>query len=516
MMKFFRWLFNVAPPPPVEPPEDEEDAPQQRQSTSLFSTHGAPTMEPIDMEIVLNVLDDMRPTFSVAVARSAGIGMDSFDCNDDDDSTGRHKAAFRASQPSVSQMLVNWYAATGFIGHQLAAIVAQHWLILKACSMPARDAIRHGFTITNADGDDLDDSVAKAIRRADRKYGLMANMLEFITMGRIFGVRIMMFKVESDDQFYYEKPFNIDGVTPGSYKGMVQVDPYWCAPELDQEAASDAASMHFYEPTWWNINGKRYHRSHLVIFRNGMLADILKPAYLYGGIPVPQLIMERVYGAERTANEAPLLALTKRTTVYKTDLAKASSNWDNFKSKVESWALFWQNNGVRVIDEDEDIVQIDTALADLDAIIMTQYQIVAAAADVPSVKLLGTTPKGFSATGEFDESSYHEMLESIQSHDLTTLVERHHSLVIKSSNDPAIVADREIVATISWNPLDSPTAKEYAEINLIKAQTDQALTDVGAVDGIDSRNRIRGDKNSDYIGIEEAVPAPPPAAAGEA
>ena len=52
----------------------------------------------------------------------------------------------------------------------------------------------------------------------------------------------------------------------------------------------------------------------------------MKPAYLYGGLPVPQLISERVYAAERTANEAPMLAMTKRLTVLKCDITQAVAN----------------------------------------------------------------------------------------------------------------------------------------------------------------------------------------------
>ena len=128
-------------------------------------------------------------------------------------------------------------------------------------------------------------------------------------MGRVFGVRIALFVIESEDPDYYVKPFNADGVTPGSYKGISQIDPYWCTPELSQRAASDPTALDFYEPTYWIINGRRVHKSHLVIMRGPDVGDILKPSYLYGGLSVPQLIYERVYAAERTANEAPQLCL---------------------------------------------------------------------------------------------------------------------------------------------------------------------------------------------------------------
>src|SRR6202000_510843 len=120
---------------------------------------------------------------------------------------------------------------------------------------------------------------------------------DVLPFGCMFGVRIAYFKVDSPDPKYYEKPFNIDGVRPGSYKGIVQIDPYWVAPLLDRDAESRPASMHFYEPTWWIVDGQRFHRDHLIIFRNDEPADILKPVYIYGGVPVPRQLMEGVYAA---------------------------------------------------------------------------------------------------------------------------------------------------------------------------------------------------------------------------
>lgn len=446
----------------------------------------------------------------------AALAADS--CDGDGTALGAAYGAGDFQQPNISDALAQWYNSQTFIGTQLAGIIAQHWLIYKACAMPGRDAIRHGFTITTADGDAIEPDTLKKIKAADKRLKLNKNLAEFVTMGRIFGVRICIFKVDYGgdklDDDAYKAPFNIDGVRKGAYRGMVQVDPYWCSPELDGPSSAQPDTMHFYEPTWWIINGRRYHRSHLVLFRNADVMDVLKPSYLYGGIPVPQLIMERVYGAERTANEAPLLALTKRTTVYKTDVAEATTHFTKFTGKIMAWARFWNNNGIRVIGENDEVTQIDTSLTDLDQVIASQYTLVAAASDVPVTKLMGTQPKGLGATGEYDESSYHETLESLQTHDLTPLVERHHMLVLAS------LGVAGVNTTISWEPLDSPTAKEYAEINKIKSETDKNLTDAGAINGQDIRNRIANDKNSDYADIESGTDLPEdingPAPAGSA
>jgi hypothetical protein len=246
-----------------------------------------------------------------------------------------------------------------------------------------------------------------------------------------------------------------------------------------------------------------------VVFRTEEVPDILKPVYIYGGVSIPQKIYERVYAAERTANEAPLLALTKRTDVIKTDLSQATASGPKFFARVSEWVFNRNNYGIKVIGEEEEMQQFDTSLADLDAVIMTQYQLVSAASGVPADKLIGTTPKGFNATGAYEESSYHEELESIQAHDLTPLIERHHLLLIRSEICPAF-GIKPFSTSVVWKPLDAMTAKELAELNKLKADTGNVLSQSGAIDGSDERERLILDPESGYNGmIVEEVPSDP-------
>lgn len=407
--------------------------------------------------------------------------------------------AFLNNQPNLSEGVYLFFARQGFIGHQMAALVAQNWMIQKACVMPARDALRKGWEVRTAAGESIPaDAVAK-IAIADNSLRTAQTLQEFLTMGRIFGVRIAIPDVEyvgDDPALAKRSPFNIDGIKPGSFKGWIQVDPYWCAPQLDNASSGDADSKHFYEPTWWNINGTLYHRTHLCIYRHGVLPDILKPAYMYGGIPVPQLIMERVYNAERTANEVPLLAMTKRTVVYKTDIEKATSDFNKFNERVSVWSRMWNNLGIRVIDrEADDHAQFDTSLAELDAAVMTGYQLVAAAAEVPATKLLQTSPKGFNATGEYDESNYHESLESMQKADLSPFLERHYLLLTRVNG---IAVEGGI--SVEWPAMDAPTELERAQTDQAQAAAAASYIGAGVIDAGEERKRLAREKNGMYAG----------------
>lgn len=407
---------------------------------------------------------------------------------------------YMEGQPALSEELYMWFARQGFIGHQLAAMVAQHWLVNKACFMPARDALRKGWEIRDAMGRSLPEQDQLKLREKDIEFGLDQVLQEYIGMGRVFGIRVAVPDIDYEGmdtpvEEILAAPFNIDGVRPGKFKGWILIDPYWMAPILDANASAKPNSKHFYTPTWWLINGTRYHRTHVQVFLNGHLADILKPAYLYGGIPVPQLIMERVYGAERTANEAPLLAMTKRTVVYKTDLAKAVANFDKFMARIREWSRLWTNTGIRAIDRQEDEhQQFDTSLADLDAVIMTQYQLVAAAAEVPATKLLGTSAKGFNATGEGDEAIYHEMLESLQNTHLTPFLRFHYKLLCKSLQIDSVVSP-------VWPAMDAPTALEEAQAEAAQAAAAASLIAAGAIDASEERKRLNAQDGGMYSGL---------------
>lgn len=413
-----------------------------------------------------------------------------------------NKMTMHGLQAGIPDIQLMWYASQGFIGYQACAILAQNWLIDKACSAPAEDAIRNGYTVTINNGDSVDPRIIDEFKLKDKQYKVKENLVEFVHFCRVFGIRHMLFVVNSADPDYYEKPFNPDGVTPGSYKGMSQIDPYWITPEFDAGSASDPVSQNFYEPTYWRISGKRYHKSHFVIIRNREVADVLKPSYIYGGIPLTQMIYERVYAAERCANESPQLLLSKRTTAIHTDIKEALANQIAFDARMELWQQYRDNFAVKLLGLKETMEQIDTSLTDLDETIMTQYQLVSAIAKVPSTKLLGTTPKGFNATGEYDEDNYHEELESIQSKFMEPVLERHHMLVMRSHMVRKFKMS-PLNTNIKWEPLDIPSAKEQAEINQSKAATGRLLVESGAIDGIDERNRIANDQYSGYTNIPE-------------
>ena len=436
------------------------------------------------------------PTESGAAGAVTGMDKAEKEAKDSHDKVFTYD---NSGQLGVGDMVTSWYSAQGFMGYQLMASLQQNWLVSKACSMPAEDAVRKGWELTLNDGKDLSPKQKDEIRALDKKYKIKENLIEYINFGRVFGVRCAIFLIDGID---YEKPFNINSVKPGSFTGISQVDPYWITPELSMEASSDTLNIDYYVPTWWRVSGMRIHKSHIMTFIPNPVADVLKPTYFFGGVSTVQQIYERVYSAERCADEVPQLIFTKRTNVMFADMEEVMANCEKVEKKLSMWAWIKDNFGIKLLGEEERYEQYDTSLSDLSANVTDQYKLVASAAGVPASKLLESSvdSAALSSDGSYMSENYREDLESIQSDHLTPFLDRYYQLLIKSEKDMDLDGAN---LTVKWNELDALTEEQRANVNLTNSQTDLNLRNAGGIDGEMIYNRVVGDPNSGYEAVEE-------------
>lgn len=395
-----------------------------------------------------------------------------------------------------------------FIGWQACALLKQNPFIDRACSIPAKDAIAPDYKLAyiNQEDQKKDEEDTSTDILADIKYDSYYKFkindicVKHTTNKKTYGYSIVLPVVDGADM---EKPFNIDGIKEGSYKGMVAVEPYWITPEMDTESATDPASLHFFEPTWYVLKGgQRVHRSWFIKAINSQVSDILKPTYYFGGIPLTQQIYERVYAAEKVANEAPLLALTKRLLVVDADVRNMVANPQEAEEVMNALTYLRDNFGVYAKNPNDQINQIDTSLSDFDALIMTQYQLVASIAGMPATKLLKTTPKGFNSTGEYEQEDYKEALLEIQENDFIPVIMKHNELYTKSRYGRVIPLD------VKFNPIDTPTEKEVAEISSIRSQVAMNHINAGITTPQEERDILRNEDGSIYSGLQEDIEEP--------
>lgn len=284
---------------------------------------------------------------------------------------------------------------------------------------------------------------------------------------------------------------------------MAIVQPFWIRYELGVDAVARPDKQGYYEPEYYTTNGqKKIHKSWVIKLVNGALPDILKPVYYWGGVPLTQQIYERVFCAEKVANEAPKLALTKRLLIIDGDINNLVANPQEAMSTMENVRRVRDNMGFMVKDREDQVSQIDTSLTDFDALIMSQYQLTAAIAEMPVTKLMKTQLKGLANTGQYETKDYNQSLVEIQENDFNRILEFHYELLTLSELGHKVDFD------IVWNPIDTPTEAELAQIESQQAATYAQYISTGVVDASEVRNILRQNEDSGFHNLPTELPEP--------
>lgn len=413
-------------------------------------------------------------------------------------------------QSGMNPIVMNFFTNQSFIGYQACAMLFQNNTIAAACQIPVEDALRPDYEISicgddndNGQLDSLDDTKLKELKRlSNDQFKLNDVLTKFGVNNRIFGIAIAVPIIDGID---YALPFNPDGIKQNSYHGITVIEPYWCVPTLDLDSSTNPASPNFYEPTYWVLrNGLKIHHSHVFRLIYMRVPDILKPTYYYGGIPLTQLIYERIYAAEKCANEAPTLAMTKRLRVVDADIDNFIADPANAQEILSALTYCQDNYGVLLKRADGQVSQIDTSLADFDALIMTQYQLVAMIARMPATKLLKTTPKGFNSIGEFEQKDYAQTLQAIEALEFSPLIRRHYQILAKS------LWGIDVMFDVSWNPVDAPTEQEKTTNRETESRRLTALIGAGIITPEEARTSLKADEESGFNALSDEIEQPLP------
>lgn len=436
------------------------------------------------------------------------------------DEATRNKAseAKKKLAPAISPQLSDvinetvWahYGNDSYIGWSACAILAQNPVIHLACHIPAEDAIASGYEFTYADHNDADKNgdgepnkdLLTALKKKTEKMKINDACVKLAYNKRVFGSGIAMPVIydRNGKPFDMSKPFNPDGLKGVDYRGFKVVDPYWLTPQFEEAATRDPMNERFMQPTWYKMpDGRSIHWTWFIKTDNAEVADILKPTYYYGGMPLTQMIYKRVWCAEKTANEAPLLAMSKRMLVVDANVQQLVKNKSYVYKLMQVITKCRTNWGVFFKSPTSNIQQIDTSLTDFEECMFSQFQLVASIAQMPATKLLQTTPKGFNSTGEYEWKIYAQLLETTQTRDYKPLIEKHIEILTASQGERHVV-------NVTFNPVDAPSEKERADIESTKSNTRANYVQNGILTPEEVREVMRNDEDGEFSSISASNP----------
>lgn len=411
---------------------------------------------------------------------------------------------------TINEQVWAHYGFDTYIGWSACAIIAQNPVVHLACHIPAEDAIASGYEFTYADHEDADENgdgepnkdLLTALKKKTEKMGINDVCVKLDYNKRVFGSGIAMPVLydRKGKPFDMSKPFNPDGLKGADYRGFKVVDPYWLTPQFEEMATRDPMNERFMQPTWYKMpDGRCIHWTWFIKVDNAEVADILKPTYYYGGMPLTQMIYKRVWCAERTANEAPLLAMSKRMLVVDANVQQLVKNKQYVFKLMNIITKCRTNWGVFFKSPTSNIQQIDTALTDFEECMFSQYQLVASIAQMPATKLLQTTPKGFNSTGEYEWKIYAQLLETVQAREYKPLIEKHIEILTATQGEHRMV-------NVTFNPVDAPSEKDKADIESTKSNTRANYVQNGILTPEEVREVLRNDEDGEFSSIKAENP----------
>lgn len=400
-----------------------------------------------------------------------------------------------------------------FIGWQACALLYENPYIKKACEIPARDAVAVDYKLQyahpendenkNTDKEKEQEILNNLKEISDIKMNIKNVCRDSNVFKKTFGQILAIPTFNTDMTKAMSQPYDPKTIKEGTYTGMTLIQPFWVTYQLDGAGVSKPNEAGYYEPVYYIVNGHtKIHRSWVIKLTTGPIADILKPVYYYGGIPLTQQIYERVFCAEKTANEAPKLALTKRLLVVDGNIENLVANPAAAFAGLQAALNIRDNMGVMVKNPNDAVSQIDTTLTDFDSLIMTQFQLVAAIAEMPTTKLMKTQLKGLANSGDYEMKDYNQTLVEIQENDFNAILRKHYEYLCLSEYG------KDLHLKTVWNPIDTPSETDLAQIELSQAQTDAQYIQAGVIDPSEVRTTLRNNEDSRYHNLEEEMPEP--------
>lgn len=301
-----------------------------------------------------------------------------------------------------------------------------------------------------------------------------------------------------------------DKITKGKLQRLQVVEPLWTYP--DKYNTTNPLKDDFYRPQSWFVMGQQVHASRLLTIVSRPVPDMLKPAYIFGGLSLSQLAKPYVDNWLRTRQSVSDLLHSFSIFVLKTDMAAtlAGDADDGLIPRLELFNRLRDNRGVFALDKDkEEFENVSAPLGSLDKLQAQAQEQMSAVTGIPLVILLGITPSGLNTSTDGELQAFDQWIEAQQESHLRPPLTKVLNIVQLSLFGEV---DQEI--GFKFNALRTLTDTELAANRKTNADTAGVLIDKGVIDAEEERERLANEEDSLYPGLDLNKVIEPPAQPG--
>ena len=288
-------------------------------------------------------------------------------------------------------------------------------------------------------------------------------------------------------------------------KELTIVEPMWTYPATYN--ANDPLRPDFYKPSSWYVMSQDVHASRLLTFIANPLPDILKPAYLFGGLSLLQMLKPYVDNWLETRQNVNQIVKSFITYVLKTNMSGilGGDSGESLASRLDIWNSNKTNQDVLALDKDtEDFISTATPLSGLSELQAQSQEHIVSACGLPLVLYTGISPSGLNSSADAELRVWGDHVAASQEKDLRTNIDFIFKLVQIGSFGEI---DPEL--TFDFIPLMEMTEKEQVDMEKARGENDCNMVNAGILMPETVLQRLSDDETSPYYGIDVVAPDPP-------
>jgi phage-related protein (TIGR01555 family) len=396
-----------------------------------------------------------------------------------------------------------------FRGYPYLSELAQRPEYRRGVEIISKEMTRKWIRLHSKSGDKSKAKYIGNLNEALEKFRVQEVFREAIAHDGFFGKgQIYIDTGAGDDRPELKTPLIIkpEKIQKGGLKAIKAIEPLWTYPGMYN--ASDPLHRHFYNPETWYVQGKEIHKSRLLPLVSREVPDLLKPAYLFGGLSLSQMAEPYVNNWLRARQSVSDLLNAFSVMVLMTNMSgtMAGDFGTDLFARVDAFSRFRNNRGTFVLDkETEELQNVSAPLGGLDALLSKAQEQMASVYGIPNVIFFGIQPQGLNASSDSEIRVFYDFEHGMQEHIVRPPLAKIIDMIQISefgSIDPTI--------TFDFVPLWEQTEVERSTIRKTRADTAAVYIADGVLDPAEERARLAAEEDGDYDGLDLSVMPEPP------
>lgn len=372
----------------------------------------------------------------------------------------------------------NAYTARILTQHEVASAYSGSGLMRKIIRIPAEDMVREWRTWGGGDEDQL-----AAMHDAEKRFAIPQKIMQAEILRGLGGGAFIMGLPGDPDQ---PPPEN-------SALAFLHVVSRW---HLSYDRLNlDATTPGFGEPEMWTLTTsdgtQRIHPSRVIPFRADTSAAMILPTAggqdQFWGESRVQQVLDAVQDSDLARQSfAALIHKARLLRIGIPDLIDLAATGDGEARVMKRLSILAAAESIHnttIFDAGsaqdgkggEQISDAEYSFAGVKDVLNAYGEWAAAISDIPATRLLGRAPEGMNSSGDSQQKDWNKAVRARQTLELAPLLDRLDPHLIAAAGAP--LGDM----SYEFDPLDTPSEKERADIFKIEMEAAGALQLTGAI-----------------------------------